>query len=320
MVKLQWASEICKTLKNFTITQYLGHRRHLVSYRDVTWGSETCAHANTPMFDVWLFLHLKNILPLSKRVCLKSGGLIVWLSFLWDYWRKLKPDFAPLTCWPTCVSLVLALCWKVCIPLPVIRAKSHKTKYKSLPSVLKCVNWIELNWNTCSCCDYSSECFPQPGFTHVVHLDRATNKKAYQELSLKPPPNTSFCNFQNESALNCCITAELAVSPDDTSPSHCLYMRGSKEREVLGNPARKKLHLTGLRMRKKMQQLIRSLLACLSVLPNTIAETSNNSDIFRSHLCCGKYFHFQFTLCKLKVKKKKKHLVQLRPSNAFQII
>lgn len=79
----------------------------------------------------------------AQRMCLfKSGGLIVWLSFLWDYCRKLRPDFSPLTCWPTCVSLVPALCCKVCIPLPVW-AKLHKTKYKSRPSVLKCVNWTE---------------------------------------------------------------------------------------------------------------------------------------------------------------------------------
>lgn len=131
----------------------------------------------------------------ARLTCLfKSGGLIVWLSFPWDYCRKLKPDFSALTCWPTCVTLVPALCWKVCIPLPAW-AKSLKTKYKSRPSVLKCVNWtdMQLLWFL------DKERFPQPGFTHVVHLDCAPNEKAFPESSLKPLATTSFKTFRNES-------------------------------------------------------------------------------------------------------------------------
>lgn len=81
--------------------------------------SQKHANTNTVMFDVWLFLLLKNILcarVFSDRfanVFVWKSSTIVWSSFMRDYCRKLKlhwkHNFSPLTCWPTFSQFCLGI-------------------------------------------------------------------------------------------------------------------------------------------------------------------------------------------------------------------
>lgn len=82
----------------------------------------------------------------ARPKCLfKSGGLIVLITLLRDYWRKLKPNFSPLTCWPTCVRLVPALSesFSFFYSAAIMSKIAQRQNTKVALSVLKCVNWTE---------------------------------------------------------------------------------------------------------------------------------------------------------------------------------
>lgn len=103
--------------------------------------SKTCAYTNMPMFDVWLFLSLKNIPPHSKCVCL---NVEVWLfdsvfGTIAGSWSLIFPLWhAGLLVWVWswhCVGKFLFCCH--------YEQKRTRQNTKVALSALKCVNWTE---------------------------------------------------------------------------------------------------------------------------------------------------------------------------------
>lgn len=147
------------------------------------------------MFDVWLFLRLKNILPLGERVCLKVE---VWL-FDWVFCGTIAGNWSPIS--PLWHAGLLVWAWsRHCVGKFVFRCQYEQSRTRQNTKVaLQFWNvWTELRHMQLSWL-LDKDSFPQPGFTHVVHLDCAPNEKAFPEFSLKPPATTSFKTFQNES-------------------------------------------------------------------------------------------------------------------------
>lgn len=148
------------------------------------------------MFDVWLFLSLKNILPLGKCVCL---NVKVWLFLIQSSVgllpeaeaRFLPFDMLAYLCefGPSIVSESL---YSVATMSKIAQDKIQKLRFQ-LWNVWTELRHMQLLWLL------DKERFPQPGFTHVVHLDRTPNEKAFPEFSLKPGA-TSFKIFRNKSA------------------------------------------------------------------------------------------------------------------------
>lgn len=128
---------------------------------------------------VWcLAFRLKNILPLGKRVCLKVE---VWL-FDWVFCGTIAGNWSPIS--PLWHAGLLVWVWsRHCVGKFVFRCQYEQSRTRQNTKVaLQFWNvWTELRhmqllWLL------DKDRFPQPGFTHVVHLDCAPNEKAFPEF------------------------------------------------------------------------------------------------------------------------------------------
>lgn len=182
-----------------------------------------------------------------------------------------------------------------------IMSRNAQDKIQKLPFQLWNV-WTELRhmqllWLL------DEERFPQPGFTHVVHLDCAPNEKAFPEFSLKPGATTSFWIFEtNMRKTTAASQPNLLSTRWHKSILMLKYVEEQRARRFWEPcSARKQLHLIELHEEKEIRKWSQFLWhARFPVLSNVFAKPRTIL-IFVGLVCAASSFSTNF-ISKLKVR------------------